>query len=172
MHIFRSHTKGKVHDHLHDEFSTIEAHIIHFCIIWLCWAWRIQNIYLLNFKKKYIFKINGVRLKFCQVLLAQLSILLAPRHKAVRYVEPWYPSHKHYFDQIRNSIKMWNALFSNMLNQSQQNFAHVMTMQLSWCEQNFVVISWVYLKPEHCKFWSNFELDQNIISGTGTCPAQ
>ena len=54
-----------------------------------------------------------------------------------------------------------------MRNQSQRNFAHVTTVTLSWRVQNFVVIGRVNFKPEHCKFWSNFEFDRNIISGTG-----
>ena len=56
-----------------------------------------------------------------------------------------------------------------MLNRSQRNFAHVTTVTLSWHVQNFVVISRVHFKPEHCKFWSNFEFDRNIVSGTGAC---
>ena len=37
--------------------------------------------------------------------------------------------------------------------------------------ENFVVIGWVYFKLEHCKFWSNFECDRNIVSGTGVSAA-
>ena len=37
--------------------------------------------------------------------------------------------------------------------------------------ENFVVIGWVYFKLEHCKFWSNFESDRNIVSGTGVSAA-
>ena len=55
----------------------------------------------------------------------------------------------------------------NMLNWSQWNFAHVTTVTLSRRVQNFVVIGWGHFKPEHCKFWSNFEFDRNIVSGTG-----
>ena len=58
-------------------------------------------------------------------------------------------------------------LVQNIFNQSQQNFAHVTTVTLSWRIQNFVVIDRVSFKPEHCKFWSNFEFDRNIVSGTG-----
>ena len=32
--------------------------------------------------------------------------------------------------------------------------------------QNFVVIGRVHFKPEHCKFWLNFELDRNFGIGT------
>ena len=32
--------------------------------------------------------------------------------------------------------------------------------------QNFVVIGRVHFKPEHCKFWLNFEFDQSIIGVT------
>ena len=39
--------------------------------------------------------------------------------------------------------------------------------ELSWRVQNFVVIGKVYFKPGHFKFWSNFEFDRNIVSGTG-----
>ena len=34
--------------------------------------------------------------------------------------------------------------------------------------QNVVVIGQTYFKLEHSKFWSNFEFDRNIFSGTGT----
>ena len=27
--------------------------------------------------------------------------------------------------------------------------------------------SMLYFKPEHCKFWSNFEFDRNVVSGRG-----
>ena len=27
------------------------------------------------------------------------------------------------------------------------------------------MIGWVHYKPEHCKFWYNFEFDRNIVSG-------
>ena len=54
-----------------------------------------------------------------------------------------------------------------MLNRSQLNFAHVMTVTLSWRVQNFVVIGKVHFKKAHFKFWSNFEFDRNTISGTG-----
>ena len=33
--------------------------------------------------------------------------------------------------------------------------------------QTFVVIGRVHFKPEHCKCWSSFEFDRNIVSGTG-----
>ena len=33
--------------------------------------------------------------------------------------------------------------------------------------QNFVVIGREHFKPEHCKIWSNFEFDRNIVSGMG-----
>ena len=65
------------------------------------------------------------------------------------------------FDQIGS------VLVSNILNRSQRNFAHVTTVTLSWHVQNFVVVGGVHFKLEHCKFWSNFEFDRNIVSGTG-----
>ena len=43
--------------------------------------------------------------------------------------------------------------------QLQQNFAHVTTVTLLWRVQNIVVIGTVHIKPEHCKFWSNFEFE-------------
>ena len=79
-----------------------------------------------------------------------------------------YENIKRYYDRIRNSIKIGSALVSNVLSRSQRNFAHVTTVTLSWRVQNFVVVGWVHLKLEHCKFWSNFEFDRNIVSGTGT----
>ena len=75
------------------------------------------------------------------------------------------PPHKWYFDQIQNLTRIGSALVWNMLNWSQRNFAHITTVTLSWHVQNFVVISKVHFKPEHCKIWSNFEFNQNIVSG-------
>ena len=69
-----------------------------------------------------------------------------------------------------NSTKIRSALVWNMLYRSQRNFAHVTTGTLSWRVQNFVLIGGVHFKPEHCKLWSNFEFDRNIVSGTGTRP--
>ena len=54
-----------------------------------------------------------------------------------------------------------------MLNRSQRNFAHATTVTLSWHVQKFVVISRIHFKPGHYKFWSNFEFDWSIVSGTG-----
>ena len=57
-----------------------------------------------------------------------------------------------------------------MLSGSQRNFAHVTTVTLLWCVQNFIVVRWAYFKPEHGKFCSDFEFDWNIVRGTGTRP--
>ena len=46
-------------------------------------------------------------------------------------------------------------------------FSHVTIVTLSWRVQTFVVIGRVHFKTEHCKFWSNFEFDRNIVSGAG-----
>ena len=43
----------------------------------------------------------------------------------------------------------------------------ISTVELSWRVQNFVVVGRVYFELEPCKFWSNFEFDRNIVSGTG-----
>ena len=64
--------------------------------------------------------------------------------------EAWHPSHKRYFDQIQNSIKIGSSLIYDMPNRSQRNFSHV----------------------THCKIWSNFKFDRNIVSGTGARPHQ
>ena len=64
-------------------------------------------------------------------------------------------------------IKIWSDLVENTLNRSQRNFAHVMTVTLSWRVQNFILIGQVHFKPEHWRFWSSFEFDRNIASGTG-----
>ena len=40
-------------------------------------------------------------------------------------------------------------------------------MLLSWRVENVVVVELELLKPAHYKFWSNFEFDRNIVSGTG-----
>ena len=55
-----------------------------------------------------------------------------------------------------------------MINWSQQNFAHVTTVKLSWHVQNFVVISWICYEQEYYKIEFNFEFDCNSISGMGT----
>ena len=46
-------------------------------------------------------------------------------------------------------------------------FSHVTTVSLSWRVQNIVEIGWIYLKLERSEFSSNFEFDQNMLSGTG-----
>ena len=76
-------------------------------------------------------------------------------------------SHKWYFHRIWNETKIWSALVENVIYQPQRNFAHVTTVQLSWHVQNFVVIDWACFTLQRSKFWSNFEFDQNTISGTG-----
>ena len=40
------------------------------------------------------------------------------------------------------------------------------TSWLWWHVQNIIVIGWAYFKLEHSKLWSNFEFDQNVVSGT------
>ena len=67
---------------------------------------------------------------------------------------------------MRNSIKFSNALVHNIFGRSQRNYAHVMTAALLWHVQHFVVIGWAHFKPDPCNLWSNYELDQNTISGT------
>ena len=52
-----------------------------------------------------------------------------------------------------------------MLNQTQREFAHVMTATLSRRVQNSILIGKVHFKPEHSEFWSNLQFDQNIVSG-------
>ena len=47
------------------------------------------------------------------------------------------------------------------------HFAHVTTVSLSWRVQHIVVIGWTNYKLKHFKFWSSFEFDRNIVSGTG-----
>ena len=82
-------------------------------------------------------------------------------------IRTWCPSRYWYFDRIWNWTKIWSALVKNVLNRSQQNFAYIMTAKLWWHVRNFVVISRVHFKPEHCKFWLNFEFDWKTISGMG-----
>ena len=103
---------------------------------------------------------------FSNLACAWLSIVWAYSKQETEN-GPRRPSHLRYFDRIRNSTKIWSALVSNTLSQSQRNFAHVTTVTLSWRVQHFVVIGKVYFKPGHFKFWSNFQFDRNIISGTG-----
>ena len=52
-----------------------------------------------------------------------------------------------------NSIKIWSDAIKNKPSWSQRNFAHITIVTLPW----------------HLKFWSNFEFDWNIVSGTGAC---
>ena len=79
----------------------------------------------------------------------------------------WRPSHWWYFDRIWNSMKFCNALVHNIFGRSQRNFAHVVTVTLSWHVQNLVVIGWSYFEWEHSKIWSNFKFDRNLVSGMG-----
>ena len=69
--------------------------------------------------------------------------------------------------KIRNSMKIQNALVSNILDRSQRYFAHVTTVTLSWRVQNIVVIGSVYFTLECFEFSSNFEFDRNMLSGAG-----
>ena len=66
-----------------------------------------------------------------------------------------------------NSMKIQNALVSNILDRSQRYFAHVTTVTLSWRVQNIVVIGRVYFTLECFELLSNFEFDRNMLSGTG-----
>ena len=66
-------------------------------------------------------------------------------------------------------MKIQNALVSNIFDRSQQYFAHVTTVTLSWRVQNIVVIGRVYFTLECFEFSSNFEFDRNMLSGTGAC---
>ena len=67
-------------------------------------------------------------------------------------------------------MKIQNTLVLNIRGRSQQYFAHVTTVSLSWRVQNIVVIGRVYSKLEHSEFSSNFEFDRNMLSGTGARP--
>ena len=91
--------------------------------------------------------------------------------------QPYYSTYHEiiYMDQApvplsifrSNSMKIQNALVSNILNRSQRYFAHVTTVTLSWRVQNIVVIGRVYFTLECFEFSSNFEFDRNMLSGTG-----
>ena len=80
------------------------------------------------------------------------------------------PSHWRYLDRIRNSMKCFNALVSNIFGWSQRNVEHVTTVTLSWRVQKFVVIGWPHLKPEHSKCSLDFEFVRNPVSRTGARP--
>ena len=69
--------------------------------------------------------------------------------------------------RIRNSIKIWIYLVWIKLYRLQQNFAHITMITLLWHVGNFIVVSTVHFKTEHCIFWSNFEFDRNIVIGMG-----
>ena len=64
-------------------------------------------------------------------------------------------------------MNIQNALVSIILDRSQQDFAHVTTVTLSWRVQNIVVIGRVYFTLECFEFSSNFEFDRNMLNGTG-----
>ena len=68
-------------------------------------------------------------------------------------------------------MKIQNALVSIILDRSQQYFAHVTTVTLSWRVQNIVVIGRVHFTLECFEFSSNFEFDRNMLSGTGAWKA-
>ena len=72
-----------------------------------------------------------------------------------------------FFGQIWNSMKFCNALVHYIFGWSQQNFAHVTTVTLSWHVQNFVMISSARSKLEQGKFLLNFEFHQSTVSGMG-----
>ena len=75
-----------------------------------------------------------------------------------------HPSHLWYFNRIQNSMKLCNALVHNTFGQSQWNFAR----HDSSTVQHFIVISRAHFKPEHSKFWLNFEFGRNIVNGLDT----
>ena len=74
-----------------------------------------------------------------------------------------------FFDNFTQCYVTLPCREDHMLNRSQRNSVHVRTVTLSWRGPNFVVIGSVHFKPEHCKFWSNFEFNRNIVSVTGAC---
>ena len=87
-------------------------------------------------------------------------------HELVRPVINLTPIPQRNFDRIRNSMNLCNALVHNIFSRLQWNFVHNRTVTLLWIVQNFVVIGWSHFKPQHSKFWSNFEFDWNTDSGT------
>ena len=58
-------------------------------------------------------------------------------------------------NSTRNSTSLRNAFAHVIFSWLQPNSAHVMSVILSWCVQNFNVIGWAHFKPEHRKFWWN-----------------
>ena len=68
---------------------------------------------------------------------------------------------------IFHSMKIQNALVSNILDRSQRYFAHVTTVTLSWRVQNILVIGRLYFTLECFEFSSNFKFGRNMFSGTG-----
>ena len=68
-----------------------------------------------------------------------------------------------------NSIKIWSDVIKIKPNWSQRNFAHITIVTLPWHVHNFISIGREHSKLGHLKFWSNFEFDRNIVSGTGAC---
>ena len=74
------------------------------------------------------------------------------------------------FRSNSKSMTFWSAFVENVFGWSQQNFAHITTVTLPWHVQNSDVIRWAHFKPEHYKFWSNFEFYQNIVCGMSAWP--
>ena len=68
--------------------------------------------------------------------------------------------------QVPLSVFRWNSKFDQNLECSTFKYAQLITTKFcTW--QNFVVLGRVYFKPEHFKFWYNFEFDLDIVSGMG-----
>ena len=74
-----------------------------------------------------------------------------------------------------------NSKFNKNLECSSSKYTELIAKKFCLCHDNYTVVACanlffigtIHFKPEHCIFWSNFEFDRNIISGTGarvTCP--
>ena len=60
--------------------------------------------------------------------------------------------YQRYFHQIRNSMKLCNALLNNVITCSQPNVVYITAVTLSRRVQSFVLISWSRFKAHHSKF--------------------
>ena len=106
----------------------------------------------------------------CSIVSVSLNYFCCHAWIMTYYLLPQTTPWNHSFAQVR-LMKICIVLVHNIFNRSQQNFAHVTTVTLSWSVQNFVVIGWAHFKPEHCVTLSNFKFNRDTVIETGTWPS-
>ena len=60
-----------------------------------------------------------------------------------------------------------NSKLNQSLQSSGLRYTQLITTKFCTCHDSVAVIGCVYFKLEHSKFWSKFEFDRHIVSGTG-----